>query len=80
MISALQTAVLQVTTACPLSCAQCYMKHTGIHMSLPTARDILLRAKELGAEVVQLTTYRIRFWLPNVTAYVASAVIHYINP
>ena len=55
MISALQTAVLQVTTACHLSCAQCYMKHTGIHMSLPTARDILLRAKELGAEVVQLT-------------------------
>ena len=32
------------------------------------------------AEVVQLTAYRLRFWLPNVTAFVKSVVIHYINP
>ena len=30
--------------------------------------------------VVQLTAYRLRFWLPNVTAFVKSVVIHYINP
>lgn len=35
---------------------------------------------EQWAEVVQLTAYRLRFWLPNVTAYVASVVMHYINP
>lgn len=35
---------------------------------------------EQWAEVVQLTAYRLRFWLPNVTAYVKSVVIHYINP
>lgn len=55
MIPALETAVLQVTTACPLSCAQCYMNHTGIQMPLSTAQDILRRAKEMGAGVVQLT-------------------------
>ena len=55
MISPLETAVIQVTTACPLSCAQCYMEHTGIHMQLSTAREILLRAKTLGASAVQLT-------------------------
>ena len=51
----LQTAVLQVTTTCPLSCPQCYMQHTGAHMPLPVARDILHRAKALGAGTVQLT-------------------------
>lgn len=35
---------------------------------------------EQWAEIVQLTAYRLRFWLPNVTAYVASVVMHYINP
>lgn len=35
---------------------------------------------EQWAEVVQLTAYRLRFWLPNVTAYVKSVVMHYINP
>lgn len=35
---------------------------------------------EQWAEIVQLTAYRLRFWLPNVTAYVASMVMHYINP
>lgn len=35
---------------------------------------------EQWAEVVVLGAYRVRFWLPNVTAYVASVVIHYINP
>lgn len=35
---------------------------------------------EQWAEVVTLGAYRVRFWLPNVTAYVASVVIHYINP
>ena len=35
---------------------------------------------EQWAEVVRPTAYRLRFWLPNVTAYVASVVIHYINP
>ena len=35
---------------------------------------------EQWAEVVQLTAYRLRFWLPNVTAFVKSVVIHYINP
>ena len=35
---------------------------------------------EQWAEVVQLTAYRVRFWLPNVTAFVKSVVIHYINP
>ena len=35
---------------------------------------------EQWAEVVQLTDYRLRFWLPNVTAYVKSVVMHYINP
>lgn len=46
---------MQVTTACPLSCAQCYMDHTGLHMPLPTAREILRQAKALGAGLVQLT-------------------------
>ena len=55
MIPRLQTAVLQVTTACPLSCAQCYMNHTGAHMQLAAAQEILLQAKALGAELVQLT-------------------------
>lgn len=55
MIPALETAVLQVTTACPLSCAQCYMNHTGIDMPFQTAQDILRRAKSMGAVVVQLT-------------------------
>jgi hypothetical protein len=35
---------------------------------------------EQWAGIVQLTAYRLRFWLPNVTAYVKSVVIHYINP
>lgn len=35
---------------------------------------------EQWAEVVQLTAYRLRFWLPNVTAFVKAVVIHYINP
>jgi hypothetical protein len=35
---------------------------------------------EQWAEVVVLNSYMVRFWLPNVTAYVASVVIHYINP
>lgn len=55
MIPKLQTAVLQVTTACPLSCAQCYMDHTGAHMQLAAAQEILLQAKAMGAELVQLT-------------------------
>lgn len=55
MIPKLQTAVLQVTTACPLSCAQCYMDHTGVHMQLAAAQEILLQVKVLGAELVQLT-------------------------
>ena len=55
MTSPLETAVLQVTTACPLSCDQCYMRHGNTHMLLPTAKEILLRAKTMGANVVQLT-------------------------
>lgn len=35
---------------------------------------------EQWAEVVVLDSYMLRFWLPNVTAYVASVVVHYINP
>jgi len=35
---------------------------------------------EQWAEVVVLDSYMVRFWLPNVTAYVASVVMHYINP
>lgn len=35
---------------------------------------------EQWAEVVVLDIYMVRFWLPNVTAYVKSVVIHYINP
>ena len=35
---------------------------------------------EQWAGIIQLTAYRLRFWLPNVTAYVASVVLHYINP
>lgn len=35
---------------------------------------------EQWAEVVVLDSYMLRFWLPNVTAYVASVVMHYINP
>ena len=35
---------------------------------------------EQWAEIVTLTAYRLRFWLPNVTAYVKSVVIHYVNP
>ena len=35
---------------------------------------------EQWAEVVVLESYMLRFWLPNVTAYVASVVMHYINP
>lgn len=35
---------------------------------------------EQWAEVVVLNSYMVRFWLPNVTAFVKSVVIHYINP
>lgn len=35
---------------------------------------------EQWAEVVVLGNYRLRFWLPTITAYVASVVMHYINP
>ena len=35
---------------------------------------------EQWSGIVQLTAYRLRFWLPNVTAFVKSVVIHYINP
>ena len=35
---------------------------------------------EQWAEVVVLESYMVRFWLPNVTAYVKSVVMHYINP
>ena len=35
---------------------------------------------EQWAEVVELESYMVRFWLPNVTAYVKSVVMHYINP
>lgn len=35
---------------------------------------------EQWAEVVVLNSYMVRFWLPNVTAYVKSVVMHYINP
>lgn len=35
---------------------------------------------EQWAEVVVLDSYQLRFWLPNVTAYVKSVVMHYINP
>ena len=35
---------------------------------------------EQWAEVVVLGSYMLRFWLPNVTAYVASVVVHYTNP
>lgn len=35
---------------------------------------------EQWAEVVVLDRYMVRFWLPNVTAYVKSVVMHYINP
>lgn len=35
---------------------------------------------EQWAEVVVLDSYMVRFWLPNVTAYVKSVVMHYINP
>lgn len=35
---------------------------------------------EQWAEVVVLESYMLRFWLPNVTAFVKSVVIHYINP
>ena len=35
---------------------------------------------EQWAQIVTLTAYRLRFWLPNVTAYVKSVVMHYINP
>lgn len=35
---------------------------------------------EQWAEVVVLNSYMVRFWLPSVTAYVESVVIHYINP
>lgn len=35
---------------------------------------------EQWAEVVVLDSYMVRFWLPNVTAYVRSVVMHYINP
>ena len=35
---------------------------------------------EQWAEVVVLDSYMVRFWLPNVTAFVKSVVIHYINP
>lgn len=35
---------------------------------------------EQWAEVVVLESYMVRFWLSNVTAYVKSVVMHYINP
>lgn len=35
---------------------------------------------EQWAEVVVLDSYMVRFWLPNVTAYVKSVVVYYINP
>lgn len=35
---------------------------------------------EQWAEVVVLDSYMVRFWLPNITAYVKSVVMHYINP
>ena len=35
---------------------------------------------EQWAEVVVLESYMVRFWLPNVTAFVKSVVMHYINP
>lgn len=35
---------------------------------------------EQWAEIVVLDSYMVRFWLPNVTAYVAAVVLHYINP
>lgn len=35
---------------------------------------------EQWAEVVVLESYMVRFWLPNVTAYAKSVVMHYINP
>ena len=35
---------------------------------------------EQWTEVVVLDNYMVRFWLPNVTAYVKSVVMHYINP
>lgn len=35
---------------------------------------------EQWAEVVVLDSYMVRFWMPNVTAYVKSVVMHYINP
>lgn len=35
---------------------------------------------EQWAEVVVLESYRLRFWIPGITAYVKSVVIHYINP
>ena len=34
---------------------------------------------EQWAEVAVTGSYMVRFWLPNVTAYVASIVFHYIN-
>ena len=71
MSPALETAVLQVTTACPLSCPQCYMRHTGVHMSLPTAQTVLRRAKALGAGTVQLTGGEPLVW-PWLTETVAS--------
>lgn len=35
---------------------------------------------EQWAQVVILGEYRLRFWLPSLTAYVKKVVIHYINP
>lgn len=35
---------------------------------------------EQWAEVVVMGSYMLRFWLPNITAYVDSVVIHYVNP
>lgn len=35
---------------------------------------------EQWAQVVVLGEYKLRFWLPSVTAYVKKVVIHYVNP
>lgn len=51
----LETVVLQVTTKCPYSCPQCYMKRGDGNMDFDIAKKIIDEAVNLGAKAVQLT-------------------------
>ena len=51
----LETVVLQVTTKCPYSCPQCYMKRGDSDMAFDIAKKVIDDAVKLGAQAVQLT-------------------------